>query len=87
MNTTKDINTLQKKILYKAKYRGTKEGDVVIGGFVSANIMNFNDDYLNILDDFLELNDQDILTMISTKTANNDKFNQVITDIVEYKSK
>ena len=87
MNTTKDITVLQKKILYKAKYRGTKEGDVVIGGFVSDNINNFDEEYLLALDDFLELNDQNILTMIATRVCNDDKFKQIINDILEHKSK
>ena len=87
MNTTKDIAVLQKKILYKAKYRGTKEGDVVIGGFVSANIDNFDEDYLLALDDFLELNDQDILTMISNATPISEKYNQIIADILKHKAK
>jgi antitoxin CptB len=32
----KDISTLKKEILYKSKHRGSKELDLLIGGFVEA---------------------------------------------------
>lgn len=49
MQNIKEIK--RKKIIYRAKYRGTKELDILIGAFIEKNINNDNmlDDLLNLL--------------------------------------
>ena len=79
------VNTLQKKVLYKSKYRGTKEGDRLIGGFVNKNLNKFDEYYILKLLDFLELNDQDILNMAEGNKPINQDYQHILDDIIEYK--
>jgi|TARA_B100000902_G_scaffold384133_1_gene423908 antitoxin CptB len=52
-----EINNLKKRLIYRSQYRGTKEMDKLIGGFVQSNIDKFNDIQLNELEKFLNLDD------------------------------
>tara|TARA_Y100001970_G_scaffold292811_1_gene435947 strand:+ start:3661 stop:3918 length:258 start_codon:yes stop_codon:yes gene_type:complete len=60
---------LKNKIIYRASYRGTKEMDILMLGFVKSIINDINEDYLEALDKFVNMNDE---TLISIK--NNDFF-------------
>ena len=55
-----DIENLKKRLVYRSLYRGTKEMDKLIGGFVKSNINNFNFKQLKELEKFLSIDD-DIL--------------------------
>ena len=48
---------LRKKIIYRSKYRGTKEMDKLLGNFVSKYIDYLNDDELKKLETFLHVDD------------------------------
>ena len=52
-----NINDLKKRILYRSKYRGTKEMDKLLGNFVSKYIDNLNDLDLEKLEKFLHIDD------------------------------
>jgi len=84
MNTI-NLNTLQKKALYKSKYRGTKESDRLIGGFVNKNLNKFDNEYILKLLDFLELNDQDILNMVNGNKPIHQEYQHILNDIIKYK--
>ena len=55
-----DLELLKKKIKYRASYRGTKEMDILLTSFVISAINKL--EYLDLLklDDFLNINDEDI---------------------------
>jgi len=55
------LETLKKRLLYRASYRGTKEMDILLGRFVKKYIDEFNETYLNELENFLEFEDEVIL--------------------------
>ena len=55
------LETLKKRLLYRASYRGTKEMDILLGQFVKKYIDEFNETYLNELENFLEFEDEVIL--------------------------
>ena len=55
------LETLKKRLLYRASYRGTKEMDILLGQFVKKYIDEFNEAYLNELENFLEFEDEVIL--------------------------
>ena len=57
---------LKNKIIYRASYRGTKEMDILMLSFVKSIINEINDDNLESLDKFINLNDE---TLISIKNA------------------
>tara|TARA_Y200000002_G_C22223186_1_gene472427 strand:- start:42 stop:296 length:255 start_codon:yes stop_codon:yes gene_type:complete len=54
----KELETFKKKLIYRSKYRGTKEMDILLGKFVKKNIDNFNLSQLNELDKFLDFEDE-----------------------------
>ena len=55
------LETLKKKLIYRAGYRGTKEMDILLSSFVDKNINLFNEQLLYELDKFLNFEDEVIL--------------------------
>ena len=55
-----ELELLKNKIKYRASYRGTKEMDILLTSFVNTVINNL--EYLELLklDQFLNLNDEEI---------------------------
>ncbi len=58
---SEELEIFKRKLLYRASYRGTKEMDILLSGFVKKYIDNFNDSQLKELEKFLKLEDQIIL--------------------------
>ncbi len=52
------LETLKKKLLYRASYRGTKEMDILLSSFVKKFINEFDSDQLNLLEKFLNFEDE-----------------------------
>ena len=52
------LETLKKRLLYRASYRGTKEMDILLGQFVKKYIDEFDETYLNELENFLKFEDE-----------------------------
>tara|TARA_B100000963_G_scaffold253444_1_gene222091 strand:+ start:1681 stop:1938 length:258 start_codon:yes stop_codon:yes gene_type:complete len=55
---------LKNKIIYRASYRGTKEMDILMTAFVKSFIDELDENSLKILDSFVNMNDE---TLISFK--------------------
>ena len=53
-----ELETLRKKIIYRANYRGTKEMDILLSKFVDKYINTFSKKELEDLYDFLNLEDE-----------------------------
>ena len=49
---------IKNKIIYRASYRGTKEMDILMTAFVRSIINNIDDNYLEILNDFVNMDDE-----------------------------
>ena len=49
---------LRKKIIYRATHRGSKEMDILLGGFVKKYINDLNFDDLNNLNEILTVEDE-----------------------------
>ena len=58
---SKELEIFKKKLLYRATYRGTKELDILLTNFVKKYINQLNDKELNDLQNFLELDDEEII--------------------------
>mgnify|MGYP006197011879 CR=1 FL=1 len=69
----KNKDILIKKIIYRSRHRGSKEMDLLLGEFVKRNIKLFNEDELNKLDLFLNIEDEVLL-----RYYNNDKIDTKI---------
>ena len=57
---------LKIKIIYRASYRGTKEMDILMIGFVNSIIHELNLEQLNHLNNFVNMDDE---TLISIKNG------------------
>ena len=55
---------IKNKIIYRASYRGTKEMDILMIAFVKSLIGELDFEYLKILDTFVNMDDE---TLISFK--------------------
>ena len=55
---------IKNKIIYRASYRGTKEMDILMIAFVKSLIDELDFEYLKILDTFVNMDDE---TLISFK--------------------
>tara|TARA_B100001057_G_C22511187_1_gene817953 strand:+ start:506 stop:763 length:258 start_codon:yes stop_codon:yes gene_type:complete len=52
-----ELEIFKKKLLYRAGYRGTKEMDILLSGFVNKHINSLDDELLSELDKFLNFED------------------------------
>ena len=57
-----ELDILKKKLLYRASYRGTKEMDILLSKFVNKYINEFDESYLKDLENFLDFEDEIILS-------------------------
>ena len=65
-----ELETLKKKIIYSANYRGTKEMDILLSKFVDKYIDKFSKVELEQLYSFLNLEDEVIYNFYVTKKIN-----------------
>ena len=67
MNSNKQ--NLINKIIYRSQYRGTKEMDIFVSGFVKSiiNLLSFDD--LVDLDKLVNMNDEDIIKISKNKLS------------------
>ena len=54
---TRDIDNLKKRLIYRSQYRGTKEMDKLIGGFVKTNIEKLSLIQLKELEKLISIDD------------------------------
>ena len=81
-----ELETLKKKIIYRANYRGTKEMDILLSKFVDKYINKFSKEELEDLFDFLNIEDEIIYNFYQTKKINKKiKKNKVIEIFSEFK--
>ena len=62
-----ELETLKKKIVYRANYRGTKEMDILLSKFVDKYINSFSKKELEDLFNFLNMEDEIIYNFYQTK--------------------
>ena len=61
---TDDLDKQRKRLQFRSIRRGTKESDLVIGGFAETNLSRMNARQLNQFEALLERNDPDVLSWI-----------------------
>ena len=67
--TNKEI--LKKQIIYRSTHRGSKEMDLLLGGFVKKNIDSFDIIELNALIELMEIEDEILHKWYFDKIDNN----------------
>ena len=58
---------IRKKLLFRGNHRGTKELDLLVGGFISNCINSLNEKEIINLEDLLKENDLDLYNWITKK--------------------
>ena len=72
---------LKNKIIYRASYRGTKEMDELMITFVNFILKDINDEQLVILDKFVNLDDEILISLKkkeSSKLFKDSKMSKII---------
>ncbi len=57
-------DTRRKRLLHRARYRGFKEADLLIGGFATKSLAAMSDAELDAFEAILSLNDHDIYSWV-----------------------
>ena len=73
---------LKNKIIYRATYRGTKEMDILMIGFVKSIIDKLDVDHLNALNEFINMDDEILISIKKKESAINYK-NLLVVKIAE----
>ena len=86
MNSNKQ--NLINKIVYRAKYRGTKEMDIFLTSFVNSIIKSLSVKDLEDLNNVINMNDEDILRITNAEIINQDyKNNKIVELLINFKKK
>ena len=64
---------LKNKIIYRATYRGTKEMDILMTAFVNSLIDELDENYLNALGLFVNLDDETLISLKKKESVTNYK--------------
>ena len=80
MQSNKEV--LKNKIIYRASYRGTKEMDILMIGFVKSLINSQNEIQLKALNDFVNLDDE-ILKIYKKKESPINVTNSIMLEIID----
>jgi antitoxin CptB len=62
---TSPLSTRRRRLLFRAQHRGTKECDIMLGGFVARHIHALDEPTLAELEALLELPDVDLADWLS----------------------
>ena len=81
MNSNKQ--NLINKIIYRSQYRGTKEMDIFVSGFVKSIIDSLAFDDLVDLDKLVNMNDEDIIKI--SKKEMIFKNNKILKLLIDFK--
>ncbi len=81
---TNKLEIFKKRLIYRASYRGTKEMDILLGGFVNKYINKFDETHLLELEKFLNFEDEVILNFynynIIKKKIDENKISKIFQD-------
>ena len=81
-----DRSNFIKKLIYRSKYTGTRETDILLGDFAKNYITNLNDDELLAYQKLLDSGDPRIWRLsIDIETTNSEKEKLIVQMIKKYK--
>jgi antitoxin CptB len=74
MTTTDDLAARKRRLAFRASHRGTKEADMMIGGFVERNLERLTPDDILWFEQLLEETDVDIMSWVTRSKATPDMY-------------
>jgi antitoxin CptB len=69
-----DIGLRRKRLLWRATHRGIKEMDLILGGFVTANLPHLSTEEIAELERIMDIPDQDMLAWATAQQAVPEQF-------------
>lgn len=66
---TDDMETRRKRLLWRATHRGTRELDLVVGGFVKGRLAALKLGELDALEKLIEVSDSDLQSWLTGEVA------------------
>ncbi|MEP6827216.1 MAG: succinate dehydrogenase assembly factor 2 [Aestuariivirga sp.] len=57
-----NLETIRKRLLWRATHRGIKEMDILVGGYAQQHLQTMTSDELSEFEVLLEIPDQDLLS-------------------------
>ena len=79
---TLNKENLKNKIIYRASYRGTKEMDILMIGFVKSIISNLDVENLNILNEFINYDDEMLISIKKNEKSLNTS-DEILLNIID----
>jgi antitoxin CptB len=76
------LDPRRKRLLYRATHRGTKEADLIIGGFFQEKVGGLAETRLPEAEEFLELSDLDLIDWIMGRKAIPERWKGTLLDEV-----
>ena len=73
---------IKNKIIYRASYRGTKEMDILMTAFVRSIINNIDENHLETLNDFVNMDDEKVKLFKNKESLINTK-NSIMLEIID----
>ena len=73
---------IKNKIIYRASYRGTKEMDILMTAFVRSIINNIDENYLETLNDFVNMDDETLKSIRKNESLINID-NSIMLEIID----
>lgn len=61
------LENTRRKLIFRADHRGTKEMDLLMGGFAKKHVPDFNEDELAQFEELLQENDPNLYNWITGK--------------------
>ena len=77
---TDDLDKQRKRLHFRSFRRGTKESDLVIGGFAEANLARMDARVLDQFEALLNQNDPEVLAWITALADPPDEFDNEVLD-------
>ena len=76
------LETIRRKLKFRSVRRGTKESDLVIGGFAEAHLDTLDAAQLDRFEALLDENDQDVLSWVIGMTPPPAEFETDVLDML-----
>lgn len=81
--TSANLSDLQKKLLFRAWHRGTREADLLLGRFAEAHIAGMNEVQVNQFADLLNEQDPDIYDWLTGRQPTPPQFQIFLMDALK----
>ncbi|MEK9684742.1 MAG: succinate dehydrogenase assembly factor 2 [Rhodospirillaceae bacterium] len=85
---TEDQVNRRKRLLYQSTHRGTKEADIIIGGFAREKLNSMSTEYLDQFEELLSVSDPDLMLWLNGQQEPDERFRTPVWElIIKFKNK